>query len=137
MERKKFALAAERQEEKADRRERKLLRSSGSLPFLHLRSAALKLRLSVRTESDNQGAGGVGRAGLEVRGQRLSKEEERVERRRSAAESGGRREKESGVGRAAVTEEARSAGGSERRRLRTETMWVGGGGEEGEGRERE
>ena len=119
---KKAALAAVREEEKVERREWKLRRSSGSLPFLHLRSAALSLRLSARTESDSQGAGGVGRAGLEVRGHRLSREEERVERRRSVAVLGGRREKDSWVGRAVITEEARSDGESERRCLRTETM---------------
>ena len=133
LKRKKAALAADREEENVERRDWKLRRSSGSLPFLHLRSAALRLRLSVRTESDSHGAGGVGRAGLEVRGQRLSREEERVERRSSVAESEGRREKDSGVGRAEETAEERSVGVSERRWLRVVTMWVGGegAGEEG------
>lgn len=95
--------------------------------FLHLRSAALRVRLSVRTESDNQGAGVVWRAGLEVRGQRWSREEDKVERRRLVAVSGDRREKDSGRGRAERTEEERSVGESERRFRREETMWVGGG----------
>ena len=67
----------------------------------------------------------------------MSREEERVERRRLAAVSGVRREKDSGVGRAADTEEAKSEGDRERRLRRTETMWVGEGGTEGEGRESE
>ena len=68
-----------------------------------------------------------------MRGQRLSREEERVERRSSVAESEGRREKDSGVGRAEETAEERSVGVSERRWLRVVTMWVGGegAGEEG------
>ena len=105
--------------------------------FLHRRSAALRLRLSVRTVSESHGAGGVCRAGLEVSRQRLFREEERVERKRSVAVLGGRREKDSGVGRVEVIVEERSVGESERRCLRVEIMWVGDGGRGGEARERE
>ena len=95
------------------------------------------LRLSVRTESDNQGAGVLWRAGLEVRGQRWSREEDRVERRRLVAVSGDRREKDSGAGRTERTEQERSVGESERRLRREETMWGGDGCEGVEERERE
>ena len=90
-------------------------RSSGRWLFFHLRSAALRLRLSARTESDSQGAGGVDLAGLEVRGQSLSREDERAESRVLVAVSGGRRENEFMEGRKEVTAEERSAGVSERR----------------------
>ena len=121
---KKAALAAEREEEKVERRDWKVRRSSGRLPFLHLRSAALRLRLSVRTESDNQGADGVRRAGLEVRGQRWSREEDRVERRRSVAVSGDRREKDSGESR--ENRRGKISGG-ERAEIATRRNHVGGG----------
>ena len=90
-------------------------RSAGSWLFFHFRSAALRLRLSARTESDSHGAGGVNRAGLEVSGQRLSRESERAESRVLVAVSGGRRENESMEGREEVTDEERSAGVRERR----------------------
>ncbi len=51
----------------------------------HFLSAALSLvRCSQRT-SDNQGAEGVARAGLDERGQKLSKQDVRVEQRVSVA----------------------------------------------------
>lgn len=51
--------------------------------------------LSARSESDNHGAGGVGRACREVRGHREAREEDKEERRVSVAESGGMSERES------------------------------------------
>ncbi len=44
-------------------------------------------RLSGHTESDNHGAGGVGQACQEMRGQRDSREEDKVKRRVSVRES--------------------------------------------------
>ncbi|KAM6952924.1 NLR family CARD domain-containing protein 3-like [Lycodopsis pacificus] len=73
---------------------------SGFLESPHCRLETLSP--SVRTESDSHGAGGVGRADLEVKGQRSSKEEERVPRRRSVSVSGDSRDKDSGSGRAEV-----------------------------------
>ena len=55
--------------------------------------------LSARTESDNHGAGEDLRACREVRGQRESREEDRVKSRVSVAALGGMSKKESDGGR--------------------------------------
>ncbi len=51
----------------------------------HFLSAALSLARCSRRTSDNQGAEGVARAGLDERGQKLSKQDVRVKQRASAA----------------------------------------------------
>ncbi len=51
----------------------------------HFLSAALSLARCSRRTSDNQGAEGVARAGLDERGQKLSKQDVRVEQRVSVA----------------------------------------------------
>jgi len=66
--------------------------------------------LSARTESDNHGAGEDLQTGRVSKGQRESRDEDRVERRASVAELGCMSEKESVERRADGTEEAREEG---------------------------
>ncbi len=55
------------------------------LDLCHFLSAALSLARCSRRTSDNQGAEGVARAGLDERGQKLSKQDVRVKQRVSVA----------------------------------------------------
>ena len=59
----------DREREKRERREWKWERSSGCFVLRHFLSAALRGVRSDLRVSDSQGAGGLGRAGLEERGQ--------------------------------------------------------------------
>ena len=92
--------------------------------FRHFLSDARIVALSARTESDSHGAGEDLRTCRDVRGQRESREEDKVERRMSVAESGCMSEKESVEGRADKTEEASKAGERERMLRRTGTESV-------------
>ena len=74
-------------------------RSSGCLDFRHFLSDARIVALSARTESDNHGAGEDLQTCRDVRGQRESREEDRVERRMAVAELECMSEKESLEGR--------------------------------------
>ena len=78
--------------------------------------------LSARTESDNHGAGEDLRACREVRGQRESREEDRVESRVSVAALGGMSKKESDGGRVDREHAAREEGECERILRRTGTV---------------
>ena len=79
-------------------------RSSGCLDFRHSLSDSRIVALSACTESDDHGDGEDLRSCRDVRGQRESREEDRVERRGSVAELGSMSEKESVEGRADKTE---------------------------------
>ncbi len=71
--------------EKSERSDRYKLRSEGFCDLRHNFSAALSLeRCSWRT-TDSQGAEGVVRAGLEDKGQKVSKQDIRVEQKVSVA----------------------------------------------------
>ena len=89
--------------ENVERRVWKVVRSSWSLVLFHFRSAALKLLLDIRTCSVSHGVGGRCRAGLEVRGQSSSREEDMEAKMISVALSGDNSEKSSGLGSASVT----------------------------------
>ena len=82
------------------------------------------MALSARTESDKHGAGDDLRTCRDVKGQRESREEDKVERRMSVTELGCMSEKESVEGRADRTEEATEAGERERMFRRTGTESV-------------
>ncbi len=71
--------------EKDERNDWYILRSDGSFDFRHFLSAARSLVRCSRTTSDNQGLEGAVRAGLEVRGQMLSRQEVKVEHKVSVA----------------------------------------------------
>ena len=79
----------------------------GSFHFL---PAARSSVLQACRDSDNQEGGGEDCAGLEERGQRESKEDEREDSRVEEASSVDRRENCSGNGREARTDEARVEG---------------------------
>ena len=65
----------------SERRKRKWDRSLGQCDLFHFLSAARNFVLQVRRGSDSQGGGGEDRAGLEWKGQRESKAEEREDSR--------------------------------------------------------
>ncbi len=71
--------------EKEERSDRYKLRSVGFCDLRHTLSAALSLERCSRRTSDSQGARGVVRAGLEDKGQKVSKQDIRVEQKVSAA----------------------------------------------------
>ncbi len=77
--------------------------------------------LSARTKSDNHRPGGVRER---ERGQRESREEDKVARRVSMAELGGMSEGKSGEGRADRTGEGREEGDRERRLQQIGTVYV-------------
>ncbi len=71
--------------EKSERSDRYKLRSVGFCDLRHNLSAALSLERCSRRTSDSQGAEGVVRAGLEDKGQKVSKQDIRVEQKVSVA----------------------------------------------------
>ncbi len=71
--------------EKSERSDRYKLRSVGFCDLRHTLSAALSLERCSRRTSDSQGAEGVVRAGLEDKGQKVSKQDIRVEQKVSVA----------------------------------------------------
>ncbi len=71
--------------EKSERSDRYKLRSVGLCDLRHTISAALSLERCLRRTSDSQGAEGVVRAGLEDKGQKVSKQDIRVEHKVSVA----------------------------------------------------
>ncbi len=71
--------------EKSERSDRYKLRSVGFCDLRHTLSAALSLERCSRRTSDSQGAGGVVWAGLEDKGQNISKQDIRVEQKVSVA----------------------------------------------------
>ncbi len=71
--------------EKSERSDRYKLRSVGFSDLRHTLSAALSLERCSRSTSDSQGAEGVVRAGLEDKGQTVSKQDVRVEQKVSVA----------------------------------------------------
>ena len=98
-----------------------------SFDLRHFLSAALSLVRCSRRTSDNQGLEVVARAGLEDRGQMLSKEEVRMEHKVSVAVFTSRDEKCEGEGREDDTAEERWDGESVRRfRLKVTGRGVGG-----------
>ncbi len=72
--------------EKSERSDRYKLRSVGFCDLHHTLSAALSLERCSRRMSDSQGAEGVVRDGLEDKGQKVSKQDVRVEQKVSVAE---------------------------------------------------
>ncbi len=71
--------------EKSERSDRYKLRSVGFCDLRHTLSAALSFERCSRRTSDSQGAEGVVRAGLEDKGQKVSKQDIRVEQKVSVA----------------------------------------------------
>ncbi len=71
--------------EKSERSDRYKLRSVGFCDLCHTLSAALSLERCSRRTSDSQGSEGVVRAGLEDKGQKVSKQDIRVEQKVSVA----------------------------------------------------
>ncbi len=71
--------------EKSERIDRYKLRSVGFCDLCHTLSAALSLERCSRRMSDSQGAEGVVRAGLEDKGQKVSKQDVRVSQKGSVA----------------------------------------------------
>ncbi len=71
--------------EKSERSDRYKLRSVGFCDLRHTLSAALSLERCLRRTIDSQGAEGVVRADLEVKGQKVSKQDIRVEQKVSVA----------------------------------------------------
>ncbi len=70
---------------KSERSDRYKLRSVGFCDLRHTLSAALSLERCSRRTSDSQGAEGVVWAGLEDKGQKVSKQDIRVEQKVSVA----------------------------------------------------
>ncbi len=71
--------------EKSERSDQYKLRSVGFCDLRHTLSAALSLERCSQRTSDSQGAEGVVRAGLEDKGQKVSKQDIRVEQKVSVA----------------------------------------------------
>ncbi len=71
--------------EKSERSVQYKLRSVGFCDLRHTLSAALSLERCSRRMSDSQGAEGVVQAGLEDKGQKVSKQDVRVEQKVSVA----------------------------------------------------
>ncbi len=71
--------------EKSERSDRYELRSLGICDLCHTLSAALSLKRCSLRMSDSQGAEGVVWAGLEDKGQKVSKQDVRVEQKVSVA----------------------------------------------------
>ncbi len=71
--------------EKSERSDQYKLRSVGFRDLRYTLSAALSLERCSRRTTDSQGAEGVVRAGLEVKGQKVSKQDIRVEQKVSVA----------------------------------------------------
>ncbi len=71
--------------EKSERSERYKLRSVGFCDLRHTLSAALSLERCSQRTTDSQGAEGVVWAGLEDKGQKVSKQDIRVEQKVSVA----------------------------------------------------
>ncbi len=78
-------LAVETLAEKSERSDRIKLRSVGFCDLCHNLSAALSLERCLGRTTDSQGAEGVVRAGLEDKGQKVSKQDIRVEQKVSVA----------------------------------------------------
>ncbi len=96
--------------EKDESKDLYLLRSNGSFDLHHVLSAALRLVRCSRRTLDNQGLEGAARAGLEERGQMLSRQEVKVEHKVSVAAFTSRDEKWVGEGREEDTTEERWEG---------------------------
>ncbi len=104
-----------------------LLRSDESFDLHNFLSAALRLVRCSRRTLDNQELEGAARAGLEERGQMLSRQEVKVEHKVSVAAFTSRDEKWVGEGREEDTTEERWEGKRERRfRLKVSGRAVGG-----------
>ncbi len=71
--------------EKSERSDRYKLRSVGFCDLRHTLSAALSLERCSRRTTESQGAEGVVRAGLEDKGQKVLKQDIRVEQKVSVA----------------------------------------------------
>ena len=93
----------------------------------HIRSAALSLVRCSRRTSDNQGLEGAARAGLEERGQILSRQEVEVEHKVSVAAFTSRDEKWLGEGREEDTTEERWEG-ERKGRFYLKVTGIGAGG---------
>ncbi len=100
--------------EKDESKDLYLLRSNGSFYLHHVLSAALRLVRCSRRTLDKQELEGAARAGLEERGQMLSRQEVKVEHKVSVAAFTSRDEKWVGEGREEDTTEERWEGEKER-----------------------
>ncbi len=79
--------------EKEERSDSYTLRSVGFFDLHHTFSAALSLEQCSRRTSDSQGAEGVVHAGLDDKGQTVSKQDVRVEQKVSVALFRGRKQR--------------------------------------------
>ncbi len=101
--------------EKDESNDRYILRSNRSFDFCYFLSAAQSLVRCSRRTSDNQGLEGAVRAGLDERGQMLSRQEVKVEDKVSVAAFTSRDEEWVGEGREKDITEERWEGERERR----------------------